>query len=92
MLRTAFGLQKIEGKQHIRRGERRAVGEMRARIEMEGHMLAVRVEVDELRDLPVKGEGLVLRAGHQGLEDIADQALRGRARLDVEWIKAVEGS
>ncbi len=86
LLRSAFGFQKIEGKQHIRRGERGAVGEMRARIEMEGHMLAVRVEVDGARDLPVKREGLVLRAGHQCLEDVADQPLRGRARLDVERI------
>ena len=51
----------------------------------------VGVEVDRARDQAVKREGLVLRARHQRLEDIADKPLRGRTRLDVERIEAVEG-
>ena len=69
-----------------------AVRKMRARIEVEGHMRPRGVDVDRLRDEAVEREGLVLRARHQALKDIADEALRGRPRLQIEGIEAVEGS
>ena len=77
LLWTSLGFQEIEREKHILRRQRRIIGKMRARIEMEGHKGARGVGLDGLSDKAVKRERLVLRARHQALIDISDQALGG---------------
>ena len=59
---------------------------------MEGHVGPGRVDLDRFRDQRVEREGLILRARHQRLEDIADEALRRGAGLHIERVEAVEGA
>ena len=44
-----------------------------------------------MRDQRIEREGLILRTRHQALENIADESLRRRPRLQIEGIKAIEG-
>ena len=59
---------------------------------MEGDLGARRVDFDGPGDKAIKGERLVQRARHQGLENIAGETLRRRASLEIERVQAVEGS
>src|SRR6516165_9645949 len=63
---------------------------MRAWVQMEGHEAAIGVGLDPLRDQTIKGERLVERAGHQGLEDVCIEPLRGGTGLQIEGVEAVE--
>ena len=90
LLRTAFRLQEIEGEEDVGRGDRRAVGKMRRRVEVEDDLVARRVGLEALGDEAVERERLVVGAGHQRLIDVADEALRGRQGLDVVGVQAVE--
>ena len=59
---------------------------------MEDDAVARVVGLDRVGDQAVEREGLVGRAHHQRLVDVADEALGGRQGLDVIGIEAVEGA
>ena len=71
LLRPAFLLQQPEGEHDVGRGDRRAVGEMRSRVETERHVIARVVGLDRPRDQAIERERLVGGARHQRLIDIA---------------------
>ena len=73
-------------------GDPAAVREMRRRIEVKSDEIARVVGLDGARDQAVERERFVGGAYHQGLIDVADEALRGRKRLDIVGIQAVEGA
>ncbi len=87
-----FRLEQVEGEDDVGRGDLLAVGKMGGRVDVKGDAIARVVGLDRLRDEAVKREGLVGRAHHQRLIDIADKALRRRQSLDVVRIEAVEGA
>ena len=90
LLRAALGLQEVEGEEDIGGGDRRSVREPGVRIEMKDEPVPRFIGLEAFCYEAVEGERLVGRARHQGLIDVADEALRGRQGLHVVGVQTVE--
>ena len=91
MVRTPLVLQELKREQHVVGGDRRAVGETRLRIEMEGDGAAVVRHLDRLRDEAIERERLIEAARHQALDDKVADPVRRHAAHD-QRIETVEGA
>ena len=89
VIRTAVIAQELPGKNHVRGRHRRAIGEVRRRIEPEGDVAARIVGLDRTRQQPVKRERFVVTARHQALDHVTAEVLH-RETFDDERIEAVE--
>ena len=91
IVRPAVVAQQFPGEDDVVGGDRRAVGERRPGVELEGDVGALVVCVDRARQQAVERERLVIAAHQQALVDRAAQ-LRRRQSLHDERVEAVEGA
>ena len=89
MIGPAVVAQKLPREHHVLGGDRRAVGEMRRRIEREGDVTPRLVGLDGPRQQSIERERFVIAARHQALDHKAADRLHGET-LDDERIEAVE--
>ena len=79
---AALVAEQRPGEQHILGGDRLAVGEAGAGIEMEGDVASRIVGLDASREQPVKREGFVIAARHQAFDHEAADLLHRKTTDD----------
>ena len=94
IIRAPLRLQQFEREQDVGGGDRNAIGKMRARIEVKGHMLTGIVEFDGSGDQSIIGVGLILGTRHQTLIDAGQQLGRRRPAhgLVIQSVEIAETS